>query len=169
MILIRIDSNDLAHIPTGRGKDHSTPTHKDETDLELALLQTVKYEILQVYIIGALGNRWDMTIANVLLLANPKFSRLSIHLLDGSQELIILRGKDQLKINGKPGDQISLIPIAGDVLGITTHGLGYPLNDETLYFGATRGVSNVFTNDYAELIVAEGILLICLQLGRNNQ
>ena len=158
------DSNDLATYQQAGVKIIQHPSHKDETDLELALLLTLQFEILQVYVIGALGARWDMTIANVLLLANPKFSRLSIHLLDGSQELIILRGNDQLKIKGKAGALISLLPIAGDVLGITTHGLEYPLNHETLYFGATRGVSNIFTNDHAELSVTEGILLICLQL-----
>jgi thiamine pyrophosphokinase len=159
-----IDAKELAIYQKAGVKIIQHPSHKDETDLELALLLTVKYEILQVYVIGALGARWDMTIANVLLLANPKFSRLSIHLLDGSQELIILRGKHQLKIKGKPGALISLIPIMGDVLGITTQGLEYALNNETLYFGATRGVSNVFANDYAELTVTDGILLICLEL-----
>ncbi len=159
-----IDSNDLAIYQQAGVKIIQHPSHKDETDLELALWLTLKYEIMQVYVIGALGARWDMTIANVLLLANPKFSRLSIHLLDGSQELIILGGKGQHKIKGKPGALISLIPITGDVFGITTQGLEYPLNNETLYFGATRGVSNVFTSDLAELTVTEGILLICLEL-----
>ncbi len=139
------------------------PSHKDETDLELALQLTLKHEVTQVYIIGALGARWDMTIANVLLPAHSNFSQLSIHLVDGSQELVILRGKGQLKINGKPGYSISLIPIAGDVLGITTHGLEYPLNNETLYFGTARGVSNVFITDIAEVIITDGILLISLQ------
>jgi thiamine pyrophosphokinase len=157
-----IDSKDLAIYQQAGVKIIQHPSHKDETDLELALLLTVKYEITQVYVIGALGARWDMTIANVLILANPEFSRLSIHLLDGSQELIILRGKSQLNINGKPGAMISLIPISGDVPGITTQGLEYALRNETLSFGATRGVSNVFANDHAELSVTDGILLICL-------
>ena len=157
-----IDSKDLAIYQQAGVKIIQHPSHKDETDLELALLLTVKYEITQVYVIGALGARWDMTIANVLILANPEFSRLSIHLLDGSQELFILRGKSQLNINGKPGAMISLIPISGDVPGITTQGLEYALRNETLSFGATRGVSNVFANDHAELSVMDGILLICL-------
>ena len=136
------------------------PAHKDETDLELALQLALKNEVTHVFIIGALGDRWDMTIANVLLAAHPEFSQLTIRLLDGSQELTILRGEGQIDIAGRPGSILSLIPIAGDAHGITTHGLEYPLNNETLYFGTSRGVSNVFLHAHAKVIIREGILLI---------
>ncbi len=135
------------------------PIHKDETDLELVLQFAMKQEVSEVYIIGALGERWDMTVANIMLMAHPMFSRLKIRLQDGSQELVLLRGEDQIEIHGQPGYQLSLIPLAGDALGVTTHGLEYPLNDETLYFGATRGVSNVFLHAHAQVIVREGVLL----------
>jgi thiamine pyrophosphokinase len=137
------------------------PAHKDETDLELALQLTLKRNITQVFIIGALGDRWDMTISNVLLAAHTEFSQLSIRLQDSSQELAILHGEGQLDIAGKPGSIISLIPIAGDAHGIITHGLEYPLNNETLYFGTSRGVSNVFLHAHGKVIIREGILLIC--------
>jgi thiamine pyrophosphokinase len=138
------------------------PTHKDETDLELALQLALKHKVSQVFIIGALGDRWDMTIANVMLAAHPDFSQLAIRLLDGSQELVILRGEGQFDIEGIPGSLISLLPIAEDVHGVTTYGLEYPLNNETLYFGTSRGVSNVFLHSHAKVVIREGILLICL-------
>jgi thiamine pyrophosphokinase len=135
------------------------PIHKDETDLELALQFTLMQDVTEVFIIGALGARWDMTVANILLIAHPKFSSLKIRLLDGSQELLLLREGEQIDIQGRPGYQISLIPIAGDARGITTHGLEYPLNDEILYFGSSRGISNTFLQDHAWIVVREGILL----------
>jgi thiamine pyrophosphokinase len=49
--------------------------------------------------------------------------------------------------------------LAGDAVGITTHGLEYPLIDETLYFGSPRGVSNVFKQDSAHIQIREGLLL----------
>jgi thiamine pyrophosphokinase len=137
------------------------PTHKDETDLELALQLTLKREVIEVYILGALGARWDMTIANVLLAAHPMFSQLNIHLLDSSQDLAILCGKGHMDIDGRPGDVLSLIPMGGDAYGITTHGLEYPLNDETLRFGSPRGVSNTFSQDQAQVFIRKGILLVC--------
>lgn len=142
------------------------PIHKDETDLELALHEALKREVTHVFIIGAFGNRWDMTIANVLLAAQAEFSEITIHLLDGSQELTILRGEGQIDISAPPGSILSLIPIAGDAQGVSTHGLEYSLNNETLYFGSSRGVSNVFINDLAKINIRKGILLICLMNSR---
>lgn len=164
-----LDSKDITMYQQAGVRFIQYPTHKDETDLELALQLTLKHKITNVFIIGALGARWDMTITNVLLAAQPAFSQLAISLLDGSQELVILRGKDQIDISGKPGSIISLIPIAGDAHGITTLGLEYPLNDETLYFGTSRGVSNVFLQNHAQVIIREGILLICFTNGEVNK
>jgi thiamine pyrophosphokinase len=138
------------------------PTHKNQTDLELALQLALKHRITQVFIVGALGNRWDMTIANVLLAARPDFYPLTIRILDASQELVILRGQGQIDITGRPGSIVSLIPIAGDAHGVTTQGLEYPLSDETLFFGTSRGVSNVFLHAHAKVVIRNGSLLICL-------
>jgi thiamine pyrophosphokinase len=137
------------------------PTHKDETDLELALQYTVRQGVRDVFIIGALGSRWDMTVANILLISHPDFSSLIIRLLDGSQELTLLRGYQEADIQGRSGSPISLIPLAGDAHGITTHGLEYPLNNETLSYGSSRGVSNVFLQDHARILVKDGLLLLC--------
>lgn len=138
------------------------PTHKDETDLELALLYALNHEITEVHIIGALGNRWDMTLSNILLAVNSKFAQLSIRLLNGLDELAILRGEGQFEIIGRPGDTLSLVPLGGDVSEITTQGLEYPLADETLYFGTSRGVSNIIIRDQARVTIKEGILLLCM-------
>jgi thiamine pyrophosphokinase len=143
------------------------PTHKDETDLELALQLAIDRGLEEVYIIAALGDRWDMSIANVMLLSKPRLSRLCIHILDGSQELFILRGGDHVEIRSKAGAPLSLIPLAGDACGITTHGLEYSLTDETLYLGSSRGVSNVFSQDSANIKINEGLLLCLYDRGDN--
>src|SRR3954470_12794406 len=43
------------------------PREKDETDLELALLHTATAGATKIDILGALGGRWDHTLANVAL------------------------------------------------------------------------------------------------------
>jgi thiamine pyrophosphokinase len=135
------------------------PVHKDETDLELALQIALDRGFYKLFILAALGDRWDMSISNILLLAKPVFSKLDIRLLDGSKELFIIRGGDQVEIHSKSGFSLSLIPLAGDVSGITTSGLEYPLQAETLYFGTSRGISNIFIQDHAQIHVTEGLLL----------
>jgi thiamine pyrophosphokinase len=141
------------------------PTHKDETDLELALQFTLKHEVGEVIIIGALGARWDMTIANILLLAHPLFTGLKMRLLDGAQELVLLRAGERLDLHRPTGETISLIPLSGDAHGIITDGLEYPLKDETLKFGTSRGISNVITQQHAKVEFREGLLLCVLNSG----
>jgi thiamine pyrophosphokinase len=62
-------------------------------------------------------------------------------------------------LDGKPGDTVSLIPLGGDTEGITTQWLEYPLEDETLYFGSTRGISNVLLDENATVFIKKGLLL----------
>jgi len=157
-----LDPNEVTAYQQAGVEIHQYPIRKDETDLELVLQYTLKQGVSELYIIGALGERWDMTVANILLMAHTMFSGLKIRMLDGSQELVLLRGDDQIDLLGQPGYQLSLIPLAGDAHGVTTHGLEYSLNDESLYFASTRGVSNVFLHDHAQVIVRKGILLCIL-------
>lgn len=145
------------------------PTHKDHTDLELALQfagqrnyqQAGEVKFPEVLILGALGSRWDQTIANLLLPA--LFPDLSIRLVDGNQEFIYLRGEQSqdkaLEIHGKPGDILSLIPLGGSAREVTIQGVEYPLDKETLVFGSSRGISNDLLSPIATVSLKEGLLL----------
>lgn len=144
------------------------PRQKDETDLELALQLALKRKADRVYIIGALGARWDMTLANVLLIAHPDFSKMSIRLVEGAQEILLLRGGQQVDLYSRAGTPISLIPLAGDAHGITALGLEYPLEDESLFFGSSRGVSNVFLRNRCTIAIRDGLLL-CFYTAVNDR
>ena len=50
----------------------SHPERKDETDLELALLQAQKQGVAEIHVYGVVGGRLDMTFANRMLLAHPQ-------------------------------------------------------------------------------------------------
>ena len=84
-------------------------------------------------------------------------------LIDGDQEITLLRPGEPHVIQGSPGDIVSLIPIRGDVKTLTTSGLEYPLQRGHLPFGATLGVSNIMTASEATISLQEG-LLICIVL-----
>ena len=68
--------------------------------------------------------------------------------------------RNRLRINGKCGQTLSIIPVTADVRGISTSGLEYPLDNETLYFSSTRGISNVMTADTCEITIKEGLALV---------
>ena len=137
------------------------PARKDETDLELAVDLAIQKEIREILVLAALGRRWDQTLANLLLLGLPHFATARIRLLDGNQEITLLRPGAENLIRGRRGDTVALIAVNGDARGVTTNGLEYPLQASSLPFGATLGVSNTLTAAEATVLLESG-LLICV-------
>jgi thiamine pyrophosphokinase len=144
------------------------PTRKDETDLELALIYAAGLGVDQVLVFGAIGSRWDMSLANVLLLAHKKLSELRVSLVDGPHEILLIRAGENLRIQGQHGDTVSLIPVTGEARGINTQGLEYPLSEGTLRFGSSRGISNVLLDEEASISLENGLLLCVVYHGKLN-
>lgn len=141
---------------------HRFPPDKDYTDLELALHMALRDSPDEVLILGGLGGRWDQSIANLLLPASTDCCGIQVRLIDNSQEVVVLRSGEHFTLHSHPGATVSLIPIGGDAQGITTEGLLYPLQSETLHFGATRGVSNEMLRSSAVISLENGFLLCVL-------
>jgi thiamine pyrophosphokinase len=163
----------------------TAPAAKDETDLELALTRSLADGATEIILCAALGGRADHAFANVLLLARPELARVDVRIVEGGQTIRLLRGgknvaqaaglrlwrrprqsgglryrSAHLALTGARGDLLSLLPVGGDAMGVTTAGLAYPLRDETLFFGQARGVSNVFEGAAAEVWLREGMMLV---------
>ncbi len=141
------------------------PTHKDKTDLELALLWVLEQGIQDIVVLAALGGRWDQTLANLLLPTLPAFQNARIRLIDGKQQIAAVRGPGTLTLTGQPGDTVSLIPVGGAAIGVTLTGLEYPLTNATIQLGSTLGISNVMLTDTASVELREG-RLICTTIGK---
>jgi len=138
------------------------PVHKDETDLELALLTVVKEGYTRILVMAGLGGRLDMTLANIFLLALPELAGLDVRLEDGYEEVFLIQpGEAEREIKGQPGDRVSLLAWGGPATGIRTAGLYYPLRDETLYPERTRGISNQMV-EARSLVTLETGQLICI-------
>ena len=140
---------------------------KDETDLELAVRYACRAGAAEILIFAALGNRWDMTLSNLLLPAQGEFQCVPIRLVDGSQQISLLKPGRTHIIAGAPGDTLSLIPLTDEATGIQTEALEYPLHGETLYFGSPRGVSNVFLSPQASITLQSGLLL-CVHIRQSG-
>jgi thiamine pyrophosphokinase len=136
------------------------PSRKDFTDLELALRHARQSGATEIILLGGLGQRWDQTLANLLLPASAEFAGVQITILDGNQEIHLLRGGQTLEIQGAPGDIVSLIPLGADVHGIRTQGLEYRLDGDSLLFGGTRGVSNALIDSVGQVRLEQGLLMV---------
>jgi len=134
------------------------PANKDETDLELAIQYALQLDFSSIVVVAALGGRMDQTLGNISLLTDLVMSNVDIRFDDGVEELFFCRNQAQVK--GNIGDIISLVPWNGDVSGVRTTGLKWPLRGETLFSYKTRGISNEMMNDTATIQIKSGLLLI---------
>ncbi len=141
------------------------PVEKDETDLELALIAAVESGCGTIRIVGAVGDRIDQTVGNLYLLKLPALIGRDVRIVSGRQTTW-LAYPAQTIVTGQPGDTLSLIPIEGDVIGIVTENLKYPLLHETLALGPARGMSNVMLGDEARFTFEHGLLLVIHTVGR---
>jgi thiamine pyrophosphokinase len=84
-------------------------------------------------------------------------------LLDGATRVRLLgatAAPAEVRLEGAPGDLVSLFPFGVDAVGVTTTGLAYPLRDEPLRSGPARGLSNVRSGPQARVALRAGRLLI---------
>jgi thiamine pyrophosphokinase len=152
----------LAAFPEAEVRQH--PVDKDATDLELAVaLVADEPDIDRVVVIGGTGGRLDHFLANAMALAAPRFSHLDIVWIAHPGRVTVVHG--HARLHGSIGDQISLIPVGGDVSGVRTTGLRWVLDGDDLRFGTSRGVSNTFDSAVAGVTIEEGVLLVVQPVG----
>ncbi len=134
------------------------PTDKDATDLELALdAVTERDDIDRVIVVGGTGGRLDHFLATGLILANPRFAHVDIQWLAHPGRVTVIH--EHARLHGGVGAHVSLLPVGGDVVGVTTTGLRWQLEREILRFGTSRGVSNEFVAAVATVSIEAGVLL----------
>jgi thiamine pyrophosphokinase len=133
------------------------PTAKDATDLELAVDAAVARGATRVLVLGAHGGRVDHFLANVLLLASPRFAAVQVEARLAGAQVIVVR--DRAELRATHGAICSLLPVGGPATGVVTDGLRFPLRRETLEPGSTRGVSNEFLATDASVALDDGVLV----------
>ncbi len=134
------------------------PRDKNETDFELALHYAVEAGYPEILLVAALGDRLDQTLGNLALLTDPSLIGLIVRVDDGVEQAFFVR--TQARVEGHPGDLVSLIPWGGEVIGVATDGLRWPVLGETLYPYKTRGISNEMLGEAASVSLKSGLLLV---------
>jgi thiamine pyrophosphokinase len=137
------------------------PLEKDESDLELAVDYALGAGAQEVTLVGLFGGaRLDYTLANAILLADPRYRGTSMRAVAGPARLRAVRAGETALLSGAIGDLVTLLPVLGDAEEVRTEGLRYPLSDETLHAGRARGVSNVIRAVPASVSIGSGTLLV---------
>ncbi len=143
------------------------PRQKNETDLELALDLAMVRGTKEIRLWGAVGGRWDMSFSNILLAAHPKYKEMHLSLFDAACSFEIIHCGKTYTLTDDPGQRVSLLPLAGNAEKVTLNGFAYPLQNETLQFGTSRGISNILESERATIYLERGILLCIRDLESN--
>ena len=133
------------------------PPTKDATDLELALDAAVALAPRRILVVGGAGGRLDHLLGELSLLASDVYAEIEVDALVGRATINVVRRERVLA--GETGELISLLPLHGPAVGVTTEGLVYALRGETLLPGSSRGISNVFAEPEARIVLESGVLV----------
>ena len=134
------------------------PRQKDETDTELAITHAIKIGADKVTILGGLGSRMDHSLGNIYLLKR---------FVDVGIEAEIVNEKNRIRIIGKTtafnfpiGTIVSILPIGGDVSGLTISGFEYPIKAGQMTIDKPYGISNVTNDNRQQIALEQGMLII---------
>jgi thiamine pyrophosphokinase len=156
-----IDPRLLARLRAQGVEIETQPAEKDASDAELAISRAVARGADQVVVVGALGGeRLDHELANLLLLADPRWHGIELRIVRGGTTAWSLDGGNRRELGEAAGDLVTLLPLTGDATGVRTNGLRYPLAGETLRSGQSRGLSNEVEHVPASVSLEGGTLLV---------
>ncbi len=134
------------------------PKEKDFSDTELAVKHAISLHPKEVVIYGAIGSRFDHTMANVYLL--EKFFNAGIKgiIRDKYNEIMLISSRTILN-RGEGHMYISILPLTDNV-EITLTGFAYDVSRVRIHRGQTRGVSNEIQTKQAIIELYHGTALL---------
>lgn len=155
----------------GETELHRHPADKDATDAELALVLAARLVGTaagpaapagrsRLLVIGGGGGRLDHVLADLTLLGSRLTEPFEVRALLGATIVSTARPGRPTHIDGDRSELVSLLPLGGEVTGVTTRGLRWPLVDATLELGSTRAISNELVEPTGEIRIASGTLLV---------
>jgi thiamine pyrophosphokinase len=137
------------------------PVDKEASDTELAVEMAIGTGARSVVILGAMGgSRLDHELANLLLLADPALAGHDVRAVRGGTLVRAVQAGERLELDGSPGDLVTLLPVGGDALGVTTEGLRWPLDRAMLRMGRSHGLSNEVVASPTSVRITDGTLLV---------
>lgn len=136
------------------------PVEKDVTDSVAAYNEGLKLGFKSFVLFGGTGGRFEHTLANVSLMAMASKSGYYFEIVDNKH---IFRSitNSSIIINRKENQQVSVFAYGNKAFGVTEKGFHYSLNNDILDpFDGALGTSNDIIDDYGEIIVKDGTLII---------
>jgi thiamine pyrophosphokinase len=134
------------------------PRDKDASDAELALLHAAESGAQRIILLSGGGGRLDHQLGIFAVMFLDALQHCVVEARIGSSRVYAVR--DAVSITAEVGATVGLIPFGGDVNGISTTGLQWPLRSETLNVAASRGISNRAITDTFSIAIQDGRLFV---------
>lgn len=161
-----MDSISPLHLQQARDSDAHVIEHhpdKDVTDAELALALATDHHHHRIHLISGGGDRFDHLLALIHSLT-PYAQDVELTAYIGASRIHLLNPGQGIAFGATPGQTISLIPLGGHARKVTTTGLKWNLTNDTLAAFASRGVSNIATDDRVTISLRRGHLAVVIPL-----
>lgn len=132
---------------------------KDFTDTHMALKYAMVQGATKITILGAIGTRFDHSIANVHILKEALENNVEAEIIDENNKIKLINKETKIK---KENDYkyVSLISLTTNVCGVTLEGFKYSLENAILNIGESIGVSNEQIGNESTIKLKEGILIL---------
>ena len=132
---------------------------KDFTDTHMALKLAIEKKSTSITIIGAIGTRFDHTLANVHILKEALDNNIKAKIIDEKNEITLINNNTTIARNNRY-KYVSIIPLTTEITGITLKGFKYLLEDATLKIGQSIGISNEQIEEEATIKIEKGIAIL---------
>lgn len=160
------DFDSLKYLPYPLPKE-IYPAEKNMTDGEIALYRAIGAGANEIVFYGGGGGREDHFLGNLHLLHTAYLRGVFAYLI--TNNALIFEGDGKIALCGYRDKTISLVPFAGDAHIIESKGLKYPLQELTLRYGSTRGISNVALSEEAYVTVGSGKVLVFVNFSEGSE
>jgi thiamine pyrophosphokinase len=134
------------------------PADKDLTDTEIAITSALARQSTHITVVSGGGDRFDHVLGMVHSLASTART-IYTTLLIGTARVSYVSYTKEFRLDTQAGTVVSLLPIGGDAT-VTTNGLQWELDNDTLQSFASRGVSNIATSTSVSISVTDGSLAV---------
>ena len=155
------DFDSINSIPTDNVENIKFQKEKDDTDTMLAVKLAFERGYKNIEIYGGLGNRFDHTYANIQTLDYISENGGTGKLVSDSEEIMLIKNQS-IEIAKNENVYLSLFSYSEICNGVSIKGVKYPLNSATITQSFPIGISNEIVEDFAEISVKQGKILIIL-------
>jgi thiamine pyrophosphokinase len=136
------------------------PNEKDETDLELAIMEALKWNPEHILLFGVTGGRMDHSLANIQLLYPLLQKNVKAKIIDVQNQVeLVSAGRHTIEAD-EQYPYLSFLPITLEVKNLSLTGFYYPLSDAYLPYGSTLCISNMLIQEAGTFSFDSGILLV---------